>query len=363
MNRVIGLITANYETPQLGALTDDRTVASLPYGGRYRLIDFPLSNMINSGISTVGVVTPYKYRSIIDHIGAGKEWGLDRKNGGLYILPGSVFGISSMESRFLLRDFERNKVFFNRSPAPYVLVASSNVVGNVDYREFLEKHLEYGSDISLAYTIADHDDPNVTGLKTVGDRVTGITHGVSAGDKKFIDCFLISRSLLLNILDWYKNLDYLDLFEVLERDFDKMDVRASRYGSYTRSIFTIEDYYYGSMDLFKADIRESLFNGSPIRTKVQDSVPTKFTGTAVVKNSYIPAGCVIDGTVENSILFRNVRIEPGAVVRNCIVMQDCVIERDAQVEYTIIDRNNILPSGFVVKGKPDAIMVREKMNV
>ena len=162
MDKIVGIITANYNIEELSVLTKDRTIASLPYGSRYRIIDFPLSNMVNSGIMTVGLITPYKYRSIIDHIASGSEWSLDRKNGGLFILPGSVYGVSSSSARFMIRDFDRNQIFLERSPAPYVLVTACNTVCNVDYSKLYEAHMESGADITMAYTIAHQDDKEIS---------------------------------------------------------------------------------------------------------------------------------------------------------------------------------------------------------
>ena len=220
MDRVTGLISANYETKALGSLTSERTIASLPYGGRYRMIDFPLSNMVNSGIQTVGLITPYKYRSVMDHIGAGKEWSLDRKNGGLFILPGTVFGVSSSQSRFLLRDMKRNEVFLKRSQAEYVLVTSTDGVYNMDYRPMVEKHIESGADITLLYREAVEDATNDLGLLLNGDQVTGFTHGGLKGENLFRNCFILSRALLMEILEWYATVDYLDIFEALEPDLE-----------------------------------------------------------------------------------------------------------------------------------------------
>ncbi len=361
MDRVIGLISANYSTEALGELTNQRTVASLPFGSRYRLIDFPLSNMVNAGITTVGIITPYKYRSIVDHIGAGGDWGLDRKRGGLFVLPGTVFGVSSSGSRFLLRDVARNLVYLNRSPAPYVLVASANMVSNMDYCALVEAHLQSGADITLAYQRAVEDDPDVTGLKLADGRVLGVTKGVQQGQETFLDCFVISRSLLLKIVEWYSAVNFLDLFEVLAEDYNKMDVRAYEFDGYARSIFTAQSYYARSMDLLDVKVNTKLFNKrNPIMTKIQDSVPTKYLAGASAKNSLIPAGCLIEGTVENSVLFRGVTVGKGAVVKNSVIMQSCVIEEGAVVENAIIDRANLISAGTVLKGSPEAIFIMEK---
>jgi glucose-1-phosphate adenylyltransferase len=361
MERVIGIISANYETHDLGCLTQERTIASLPYGGRYRLIDFPLSNMVNSGISTVGLITPYKYRSVIDHIGAGKEWQLDRKNGGLFILPGSLFGVTSSEARFMIRDIKHNLIYLKRSAADYVILTASDVVYNMDYRDLLEQHVNSGADITMLYSEAVEDAPHDLGLEIDGGRVTSFLHGLKKGENIFRGCFVISRELLMNIVSWYSSVDFMDIFEAIEPELGKMDVRTFRFDGYIRTVDSIRDYYIHSMELLRSDVRKELFTPlHPIMTKVQDSVPSKYIEGCCVRNSMIPAGCVIRGTVENSILFRGVKVEEGAVVRNSVLMQSCVVEAGAVVENAILDRKNVIKADTVIKGSPENVFVMEK---
>jgi glucose-1-phosphate adenylyltransferase len=361
MDRVLGIITANYATKEMGELTEERTIASLPYGGRYRLIDFPLSNMVNSGIHTVGLITPYKYRSIIDHVGAGKEWSLDRKVGGLLVLPGSMYGISSPDSRFLLRDLSRNITCLTRSQASYVIMTSANTVCNMNYKEYVDEHIKSGADITMIYNSAIEDDPKRTSIKLDGDKVVGIGHGVRKGDDAFLDCFVTSRDLLLKILDWYSAIDYLDLFEVLADDYDKMDVRAIKHEGYARSIFNVRQYFSRSMDLLKPEVYDEVFSKTaPIMTKVQDAFPTKYLAGAKVKNSLIPSGCIIEGNVENSILFRGVKVGKGATIKNSIIMQSCVVGEGAVIEDAVIDRSNVIGPGMIIKGSAEYTFVKQK---
>lgn len=364
MERIAGLICANFETRDLNVLTQDRTIAALPFGGRYRMIDFPLSNMVNSDIQAVGLITPYKYRSIFDHVGAGKEWNLDRKSGGLFILPGSTFGISGSRSRFLMRDLKRNEVFLKRSMADYVVLTAVDMVYNMDYRPMIEAHERSGADVTLLYAEASWDSPEASGLVLDGDRVTAFNYGVKAGENVFCSCFVISRILLLNVLDWYATVEHLDLFEALEADFDKMDVRAYACPSFIRGISTIDEYYRNSMELLKPEVQEALLSlERPVYTKVRDSIPTKYLSGALAKNALVSSGCVIGGTVENSILFRGVTVEAGAVVRNSVVMQDCTIGAGAVVENAILDKGNVVASDMVLKGSEKNVFVLGKKTV
>ncbi len=364
MQRVMGIISANYTTDDLGALTESRTIASLPYGARYRLIDFPLSNMINAGIQTVGLIMPYKYRSIIDHVGAGKEWGLDRKNGGLFILPGSVFGMSAVKHRFLIRDLRRNAAFLKRSARPFVLVTATGLVNNMDYEELLERHLDSGADITMAVKTADRDNDDLKRLDLLTDgRVTAIRPGVHPGDHAFLDCFIINHRTLLDVLDWYEAVSYMDFFDAVSGDLDKLTVATYEFTGYTSSIHSKESYFRASRELLDADVRRELFDPDrPITTKIMDMVPTRYGPDAKVENSLIPAGCEIRGKVENSVLFRGVTVEEGAKVENAIIMQNCTVKRDAKVENAIVDRYNVIGEGTVVKGTKKDIFVMSKNN-
>ena len=171
MDKAIGIINANYDTPDLKELINGRTAASVPFGGRYRMIDFALSNMVNADITSVGIITPYKYRSLLDHVGAGSEWNLDRKNGGLFVLPGSVFGISSPGARFLLRDFRRNMVFLSRAQAQYVVITTANVIANMDYSALIEQHEKSGADVTMATITATEADKDLMGVELEAGKV------------------------------------------------------------------------------------------------------------------------------------------------------------------------------------------------
>ncbi len=359
MDRVIGLIAANFETRGMGELTEDRTIGSLPYGGNYRVIDFPLSNMVNSGINTIGLITPYKYRSIIDHVGAGKAWDLDRKNGGLFVLPGSVFGVHSENSHFLLRDIRRNVIYLERSPAPYILVTAANVISHMDYRPLIMEHIRSGADITMAYNTCDRDEPHRLGVNVENGRVTAFKPNPLKYEDAMLDTFVISRDLLMKIIEWYSAIDYLDFFEAIEGDLDKMDIRAWKYEGYARQMFTSRDYFEYSMEVLNLDVAGELFSRErPISTKAAESAPAKYLDGAKVRNSMVASGSVIEGEVDHSILFRGVKIGKGAVVRNSIIMQKAVIEPGAVVENVILDKSQTVKAGSVIKGTGDTTFIK-----
>lgn len=361
MEKVIGLITCNYSAKTPSPLVENRPVASLPYLGRYRLVDFPLSNMVNAGIRTVGMVMPYNYRSLIDHVGSGKDWDLDRKNGGLFILPGSAFGTSRTGARFLLRDLVHNKEYFTRSRADYVIFSTANFVYNMDYNDLLNAHVASGADITVLTKQANEADDDVTCFELEDNRVRGMHHGANFGDTMFLDCFVMSRTLLLDMFDWYAATDYLDLFEAMGSDYGRVNVQGYNFNGYAMPIFNKKTYYRSNMDLLDMRINDELFpEGRFIKTKAHDTSPAKYESGSRVTNSLVSAGCRLFGSVSDSVLGRNVIVESGATVRGSIIMQDCVIKSGARVENAIVDRHNVVAAGTELRGTPEDVLVKGK---
>lgn len=357
----LGLITANYTTKNPTKLTETRPVASMPFLGRYRLIDFALSNMVNSGLTTVGVVMPYNYRSIIDHVGSGRDWGLNRKRGGLFVLPGSAFGTSRTGSRFLLRDLEHNKSYLERGKEEYVVLSSASYVYNMDYNALIEAHAASDADITVLTKKVTQKDADVTSFEVDGTRVKGVKHGAEFGDTGFLDCFVVAREKLLEMLGWYEQTDYLDLFEAMNNDYGRVNVQAFDYPGYVAAIFNKDRYFEANMDLLDPKVTAELFPvDRPIRTKAHDNAPAKFETGSHVTNSRVSGSCRIYGTVSGSILGRSVVVESGAVVTNSIVMQGCVVKSGARIENAIVDRNNVVPAGTELRGTPDALIIKEK---
>ena len=361
METAVGLITTNYSVKHPSALTKSRPAASVPFLGRYRLVDFPLSNMVNAGINTVGVIMPFNYRSIVDHLYTGKDWGLDRKKGGLFLMPGSAFGTSRKGPRFLLRDLIANRVFLDRDDSTNVVVSAANIIYNYDYKELIRAHNESGADITMLTKTFRCEAEDVTSVYTEDGRVRGFTYGTRYGDEAFLDCFVISREKLLELIERYANVDYLDLFEAIEPDLAQLNIRAHRVEMYTGSVFDSRMYYKRSREMLDTNVTEQLFPADrPILTKAHDNPPAKYEAGAHVTNSIVSGGCHIQGTVADSILSRNVVVEPGATVRGCVINNDCVIKRGARLENAIIDRDNVISAGTEFRGTPDAVLVKEK---
>lgn len=343
MSNVIGLISTNYGGENFGKLVDNRPVAAIPFGGRYRLIDFPLSSMVNSGLDSVGVITPINYRSLADHLNMGREWGLNKKQGGMFMLPGAPHGFRSVNARFSLRDVIQNREFFERADEDIVLFCGANRVYNIDFRPAIKQHEESGAQITMIYKYLA-DTTNAHGLYldiSSSNTVQDIRHDPKPGaDNVFLDAMLIDRKLILNFIEWYGNLGYADLIEILQHNLTRLSISTWKYDGYEHAIDHAQDYMTVSQDLLRPEVQAQLFNpDAPVLTKTQDSPPSKYLEHAKVVNSMISASCIIDGAVENSILFRGVTIGEGAVVRNSVLMQHCVIEPGAVIENMICDKN------------------------
>ena len=361
LNKAVGLITANYSAKHRTAVSEVRPIASLPYMGRYRVMDFALSNMVNCGLRTVGFIMPDNYRSLVDHIDSGKDWMLGRKNGGLFILPGSSFGTTRTGYRFLLRDLLQNKAFLRRNSQPYVILSTANMVYNMDYAKLVEAHEASGADITLATFHAVENDDDVVRIELKDGQVADIHQGVTYGDTAFLDCMVMGRQWLMDVLDVYASVDHLGLLEAMKQEFDRIDIRTYDFDGYVAPVFSTESYFHRNMDLLDPTVSSELFPADrPILTKDHDTPPAKYERGCYVRNSIVSAGCRVWGAVSNSILSRNVVVEPGATVTNSIIMQACTIHSGARIENAIIDRNNDIPAGTELRGTPEAVLVKEK---
>ena len=364
MAKVIGIVTCNYRSKEDGFSTTDRPMAAAPYVGRYRVVDFPMSNMVNAGIRTIGVIMPKNFRALADHLGAGKEWSLDRKNGGLFYLPGSAFGTARVGSRFLIRDLIENKAMLMRSTEGYVVFSSANIVFNADLNELIEAHIASGADITAYTKIANEDDVDVVAFDAKDGVVKGMKYGVKEGELAFLDTFVIKRSLLLDMLDWYAAADHLDLFEAIFANNVPVSIRTFMYEGYCAAIFNTKSYYRANMDMLEPEVADAVFpNGRYIKTKTHDTPPAKHEVGSKVTKSLISAGCRIYGSVKGSVLSRNVIVEPGAKVVDSIIMQGTIVKSGAVVDHAIVDRNNVIPAGTVLKGTEEDVLVKGKATI
>lgn len=351
----MGLIFSSNNETNLGELGTVRSIAALPFAGRYRLIDFVLSGMVNSGIVNVGVTTDYNYRSLLDHLGSGKPWDLARKKYGLFILPPFAENLTKYSDQRMGMVLGALH-YLKRSQQKYVVVADCNNVCNIRFDEVVEQHKQSGADLTIVYQ--DVDDNRFGLYLDIEDgRVTGF---VTRRDNKprvhrIVGYYVFTKDLLINILERCQAQGKNDIAKDLLEDYIiKHNVGAYRFDNYLATITDVDSYYRVSMDLLDVDVRKQLFVANDtIFTKIKDKVPARYLNNASVKNSMIADGCIIDGTVENCILFRGVTVEKGANLKNCIIMQDTVISADARLSCAILDKNCVICKGKELVGQPE----------
>lgn len=343
---ILGLIFSNIHNKEVFEATKVRTIASTPIGGRYRLIDFALSNMANAGIHQVGIITKANYESLMDHIGSGKEWDLARKKGGLVILPPYCFNDEVYTTR--LEAIKCHMNYIIGAKCDYVIFTDCYHVCNVDYKAALEYHLEKGADITCIYHehVIGHNDFSPAKVYTVEEdgRISKISmdpeyRGIG---KAGIDSWIMKKSFLIELVNEAIQTNYKSFNrDILMRNLNNYKVYGFEHKGYFGYINNLKTYYDINMDLTKREVRNELFYQKlrPIYTKVRDSAPTQYGEDAVIENSIIADGCKIDGTVKNSVIFRGAKVNKGAVVENSILMQDTFVAENTTLKYVITDKN------------------------
>ncbi len=352
-NNVLGFIFADTLCDKIPELSASRTTASVPIGGKYRLIDFVLSNMANSGVNNIGVAAKSNFMSLMDHLGAGAAYDLSKRRSNLTILTpyGGKGFANDVETLYNMHGYLEN------SREEYVLLSPSNVVTNFDYNALFEFHTKKNADITFIYrhgvvpngyerpmTIDVSDDGKVEQIFVKPENIDYEVNQVYG-------TVLINKALLLEEVKQAISLNQFDVKRILQDSLGRLKIYAFENKGYSAAISTINDYFSFNMDLMKKEVRDELFNPQrPIYTKVRDDAPSRYGLTSCVKNSIIAQGCVINGEVENCIIAKGVKIEAGAKLSNCIVMQDTVIGKGSNLNYVIIDKDVTIKDGRSLMG-------------
>lgn len=345
-NNVLGLIFSNTNEEKLRDLTELRTMGSVPFGGRYRLIDFSLSNMVNSGINKVGVITKSNYQSLMDHLGSGKAWDLSRKREGLYILP--PFGEMRMINN-RIESLSSIKTFLANSKEDLVLISDCDVVCNIDYSDVISYHVKKNADVTLICrfgTLPEKMSEPVVVTSDPDGRVLDLLIGPRTdGDCCYgMGMLLLKRELLIRLVDdcVSRNLYHFKR-DLLQRNLPSLRIYSYEFGGYAQMICSSVSYFTANMELMQPNVRAQLFNPNrPIYTKVRDDMPARYGLGSSVSNSMIADGCVVDGEVRDSVLFRGVRVGKGARVENCVILQDSRIRPGCRLKYVITDKNVLI---------------------
>lgn len=353
---VLGLIFANTDDDVISEITGVRSMASVPFGGAYRLVDFTLSNMVNAGITKVGVVTNNNYQSLMDHIGAGKHWDLARKKEGIYFLP--PFNAEAVENYNASRIGAIKNIlhFLEKSNEEYVFMTDCTYVANLDLEELFDYHEKKGCDMTQLYmhgkTPLIKDLPILE--KIEDGRVTKMSLGTGEGKTTdyALKAILIKKSLLESLVSvsYAKGLVSFEK-DIILKNLKKLNVGAFEIKGFCKVIDSLQGYFEANFSLLEPNNYKALFSSDrPVYTKVYDDMPTVYGLGSDVENSLVADGCIIEGEVENCILFRDCRVEKGAVVKNSILMPHCFIAQNAAMNYCIADKAVTVRNGKSLSG-------------
>lgn len=352
----LGVIFANTYDNLVPELVAERSMASIPFGGRYRLIDFTLSSMANAGIDNVSVIVRRNYHSLMDHLGSGREWDLTRKRGGLNIVPPfaersvKVYSgrVDALESILSWLEAQKER---------YVILSDAYTALNFDFADLIDAHVNSNADVTMVYNRAVIPEgarsDNYTVRVDDDGRVTEIlTNDYRLGEQNLsLNIYVIERETLIHLIHGaaVRGMVYFER-DILARNLKLLNVHAYRFDGYVARISDMKSYFDENMRLLQPGSMDALFGGAPIYTKIRDDNPTRYLEGSSAKNSLLADGCVIEGTVENCVLFRGCKVKKGAVVKNCVLGQDTVVEPDCDVEYVVTDKNVHITEGKKLNG-------------
>lgn len=358
----LGIIFPNSYDSLVPELVTERLMASIPFASRYRMCDFMISSMVHCGIDNISILVRKNYHSLMDHLGSGREWDLTRKNGGLNIVPPyAQKQVKVYEGR--IEALESIRGYLKKQTEKYVIMTDSNIAVNFDFNDLLHAHIESGADATVVYRKQEIPKPLIKqstealdlyyALGVNGDHVSKIyINPTEKGEMNFcLNIYVVERELLIRMIDDAFVHGYTSFVrDILERQIEHLDVRGYCYDGYVAEIHDMKSYFEENMKLLEEENLNALFSGNQIYTKIRDDNPTRYINGSKAKNVMVADGCVIEGEVENSILFRGVHIGKGAKVKNCVLMQDTVVEDNASVEYVITDKDVTITEGKSLTG-------------
>lgn len=369
-----GIIFSNLHDKSITELTRQRTMASIPFACRYRLIDFALSNMVNSDITNINVVAHYNYHSLMDHIGTGKNWDLARRTGGIKILPPYITAYANKENTLYTTRLEALKSVIHsisHISEDLVVLSDCDVICNIDIEGLIKYHTDAGADVTMVVKPESCDsyeaERQIVVKSDAKNQITDIiTYPVDLHGPHDVclNIWVIRKDLLITMVNDAISHGYVSFHrDILARNIGKLNMQVYKHTDYSAVIASFNDYYSTSMSLLKdPNIRRSLFEipSRPVFTKVRNSAPTKYIGEPTVSDSLIADGCLIEGVVDNSILFRGVKVGKGAVIKNSILFQDTVVSENAYLNCIVADKNAVIRDGVVLSGHESMPIYIEK---
>ncbi len=369
--KAIGIILAGGNNKKIGKLSDKRAIAALPIAGSYRAIDFALSNMTNSKVSKVAVLPQFNARSLNEHLSSSKWWDFGRKQGGLYVFTPTQTKDNNYWYQGTADALYQNIDFIKRSHEPYVIIAAGDGIYKMDYNKVLQKHIEKNADITVVYKEMKDTEDDLTRFGVLKldneERIVDFEEKplVAQSNNISIGVYVIRRRHLIEILERCAKEDRYDFVkDVLVRYKSVRKIYGYKLDSYWRNISTIDSYFKTNMDFLKKDVRDYFFKQYPdVYSKVDDLPPAKYNTGSEIKNSIISSGCIINGKVENSVLFKDVYIGNNCTIKNSIVLNDVYIGDDSYIENCIVESRDTLRPGTNYVGTEDEIKIVVEKNV
>lgn len=364
MKNCIGIINVGKATHDFNGLCNHRPVYMLPFGGRYRLVDIPISTMVNHGIRTVAIYTGEKIRSTMDHLANGKPWDLNRRFNGLFLFPPA----ETDYKRGDLAQYHSTEEFFNRASEDYVFITHPHMLAKVDLGSIFKEFVDSDSDIGLLYkTVSDPEASLINSPKmNIGPDGKLINIGINLATENTFNLYLqmafVKKEVLMDLVKTsLEKADLHTLMDAILENKDSYNIQTYEHKGHIENIRDVKSYYDANLNLLKYDIsQEIFFHGGQIFTKTKDEPSTIYKEGSDVQNSILANGCIIEGTVENSVIFRGVKIGKGAVVRNSIIMTKTQIDDNAVVVNSILDKHVHVHQGANIVGNKAIPFVVEK---
>ncbi|MBN2852854.1 MAG: glucose-1-phosphate adenylyltransferase subunit GlgD [Clostridia bacterium] len=367
MRDTMGIIINN-PLHALGALVKNRNPITMPFFARYRLVDFALSNLVNSGIFKIAIVTSDKYRSLLDHVGIGQEWGLSRKSQSLVFMQGSSqFGHSDVQHINMV-DFIKNDVVFERNKHKNIIISTSNIVSNISYEKYIDFHNESQADITFLTIPGSEHNTLEKEVMFITDSNNGIKE-VKIGckdvcDRVYSGIMIINHSLLDKFIEVSENTREYEMFRIISDSIDYLNLKYMDITEYYRKIDSIKNYFDANMELIDIEKSNEVFKeNNVILTKVKDNHPTLYKEGCDISNACIASGGVIYGKISNSVVFRHAHISENASVSNSILMEDIKIGKNAVLDFVIADRNVTIGDHVILKGTKESPVILDKETV
>ena len=354
LTNYMGILNLNEDETDIISLTKNRPLGSIPIAARFRIIDFALSNMVNSGLKNIGIFTQSKSRSLVDHLGSGKPWDLDRRLNGLFVFNFGIASTSLNDAEMLWNNME----YIYRSKEKNVILSPSYMIGNIDYIAAVKYHEEKNQDITVIYKNTNSGTENFLNCDVLNidenNNVLSVGKNTGAYDSLNIsmEMFIMKKDLLISLINkCIQTGCYGTIKDAIYKNIKDLNVTAYEFKGYLQCVNSISSYYKTNMGLLNLKTtKELFFSNGPIYTKIKDEPPTKYSDESKVKNSIIADGCIIEGIIENSIISRGVMVHKGAEIKNCIILQNCEIRENSKLFNVIMDKNVIVDSDKQLQG-------------